>query len=607
MDRNTVTGLVLIFLVFLGWVYFTMPSQEEIQQRKARQDSIAAAKADTQKHQLAQKDTASTKAPPAKTAPDTSEKSKQQKVSPKTPTKKEVSESKSFFSQTNQQDTTTITIRTPLYHTTFTNTGAGPVAFTLQKYKTWDQHPVQLISNTDHSAYSLGFMTTQNMNVDTDHLLFKQITPGDSLNVEKGETKQLKYALIAGNNKRIVYTYTFHGDSYRVGLNISFEGLKNNVVGHTFDFGWKSELNLTEKNHQADAAKKAAYAYSGGEKEKLQISDPGHKKKVYSGSIQWISTRTKWFTQIIKPKSPTVNARLVADITKTDAAVNAYHYQSFVKSRIPDDGTAEFQMYLGPLSYHELVNYDQSTYDMVKIGYSFVHWFANPLVRHIIIPFFSFLGKYMNMGFVVILFAIAIKIVLWPLTHKSFRSMAAMPELQPKMNEIKEKYKDDQQKQQKAIMKMYKEGNVNPLGGCLPQLIQLPILYTLFFYIRNSIMLRQQSFLWANDLSVHDTLVHLPFHLPFIGAHISGFALLMAIAMGVQFKFTGGMGGGGGAGGMGKVMQYIFPVFMFVIFNNFAAALCLYYFFYNLVNLLQQVVIMKEMESKDEEIAKAPA
>jgi YidC/Oxa1 family membrane protein insertase len=593
-----------------------MPSKEEIQQRKARQDSIAAVKADSQAHHLAGRDTSKTKKLTAQSSADSAANTKPvQHTTTKTKREKTTYRQKpasnmGLFSKASQQDTSTITIQTPLYHTTFTNAGAGPVTFTLKKYKTWDEQPVQLISDsTSHSAYNVGFMTTQNLNVNTDQLLFKQITSGDSLDVKKGETKQLKYALKIGDNRQLIYTYTFYGDSYKIGLDISFKGLKNSIVDHSFDLGWNSALNLTEKNRKNDASEKAAYVYSGGEQEELQISEPGHKKKEYSGTIQWVATRTKWFTQIIKPKSPTVGAHLTADITKASAAVNPHHYQTFVKSRISDDNPASFELYLGPLSYQSLSKYDKSAFGMVKIGYSFMHWFANPLVRHIIIPFFSFLGKYMNMGIVIILFAIAIKLVLWPLTHKSFRSMAAMKELQPKMNEIKEKYKDDQQKQQKEIMKMYKEGNVNPLGGCLPQLLQLPILYTLFFYIRNSILLRQQSFLWAHDLSVPDTILHLPFHIPFLGADISGFALLMALAMGVQMKFTGGMGGaGGGAGGMGKMMQYIFPIFMFVFFNHLAAALCLYYFIYNLVNAIQQWVIMQEMEhGDDEKIVKATA
>ncbi len=604
-----------------------MPSQEEIQQRKARQDSIAAVKADSQAHHLASADTSrdssKTKKLTAQSSADSAANNSSvnseggQNTIPKTKGGKTNPQQRpalttGMFSKASVPDTSTITIQTPLYRTTFTNAGAGPLSFTLKKYKTWKKHYVQLISDlANHSAYDMSFMTTQNHHINTDHLLFKQVTGKDTLNVGKGETKQLKYALNVGKNKSIVYTYTFHGDSYQVDLDISFQGLRKNIVGSNVDFGWVSPLNLTEKNRKKDASNKAAYVYSGGEREQLKLEDPGHKKKEYNGTIQWAATRTQWFAQIIKPVSLTVGARLYGKITKAPKAYNNHHYKAFIKTKIADNDTTTFQMYIGPLSYHQLLSFDETAYGMVKIASSWTGWFINPLVRHIIIPFFSFMDKYMNMGIVIILFAIAVKLVLWPLTHKSFRSMAAMKEIQPQMSAIKEKYSDDQQKQQKEIMKLYKESGVNPLGGCLPMLLQLPILYALYDYISNSILLRGQSFLWANDLSVPDTILHLPFHIPFIGATISGFALLMALAMVVQVQFTGGMGGmgggGAGAGGMGKVMQYIFPLFLFVIFNNFAAGLALYYLIYNIANLLQQWFAFERMEHSDEKIAKAPA
>src|SRR5699024_9060344 len=164
-----------------------------------------------------------------------------------------------------------------------------------------------------------------------------------------------------------------------------------------FNFGWVPQLNLTEKDRQTDASMKSAYVFSGGEKERLKLDEPGHKNKVYGGTIQWVSTRTKWFTQIIKPQAPTISAHLTGDITQTTGVVNDHHYRAAVKAHIPSSGTASFQMYLGPLSYKHLSDFDESTYDMVKIGYSFMNWFSRPLVKYIIIPFFSFLGRYMGM------------------------------------------------------------------------------------------------------------------------------------------------------------------------------------------------------------------
>jgi YidC/Oxa1 family membrane protein insertase len=183
--------------------------------------------------------------------------------------------------------------------------------------------------------------------------------------------------------------------------------------------------------------------------------------------------------------------------------------------------------------------------------------------------------------------------------------MPAMKELQPKMQEIKEKYEDDPEKQQKATMKLYKEEGVNPLGGCLPNLLQLPILITLWRFFQNSILIRQQEFLWANDLSAPDYILSLPFEVPFLGDQLAGFVLLMTAAMMAQSKLTGGMGPGGGGGGAPggmnmKALQYIFPFMLLFIFNNFAAGLSLYYLIYNVVSIGQQLIIYRQMDKEKE-------
>ena len=188
--------------------------------------------------------------------------------------------------------------------------------------------------------------------------------------------------------------------------------------------------------------------------------------------------------------------------------------------------------------------------------------------------------------------------------------MAAMGELQPQMKEIQEKYKDNPQKQQKATMDLYRKNKVNPLGGCLPNLLQFPILITLWRYFQNSILIRQEEFLWASDLSAPDYIINLPFSIPFLGESIAGFVLLMTAAMMVQSKLTCGMSGGGGSSPMAgqmKMLQYIFPVMLLFIFNNFAAGLSLYYLIFNVLSIIQQFFIKRSLHGDKEgkEVAKA--
>jgi YidC/Oxa1 family membrane protein insertase len=168
--------------------------------------------------------------------------------------------------------------------------------------------------------------------------------------------------------------------------------------------------------------------------------------------------------------------------------------------------------------------------------------------------------------------------------------------MQPEMKALQDKYKDDPQKQQQELMKLYKKAKVNPLGGCLPMLLQLPILITLWEFVENSILLRQKSFLWVHDLSAPDVILHLPFTIPFFGNHISGLVLLMVASMAVQMKVSGQAAGGGAGGAQMKMMQYFMPVMMLFIFNNLSAGVNLYYVVYNVLSVIQQVMINKSMD-----------
>lgn len=593
MDRNTVTGLILIFVIMLAWFYFTMPTQEEIQRRQAEQamqDSIAAAQADTQQQQQVQ--------------PPDQEQAQQQPSHSLRSEDEEESQEMGMFKRAGVSDTTAFVVETPLYTVTFTNLGAGPAKFTFKEYETWDHQPVQIIGDTTRSAYSLGFLSNENYNIETDAILFEQVTTGNRMQLNEGETRELKYALNLENGGRIIYTYELNGDSYEMDLSIQFEGLERNIIGGTVDLGWKPRLRFTEKDRTQEAYQASAYVYAGGEMEQFIIEEAGRNEMNVNGNIDWVSTRTKFFAQVIEPTTPTDGALLIGEVSGAkDNPSTVHHYQSYIRSDIPEDGITEYRMYIGPLAYSQLKQFDPVAYDMVDVGYFWMRWFSDPLVRYLIIPYFGFVGNFMNYGLAIILFAVLIKLVLYPLTKKSYKSMAAMKELQPQMKEIQEKYKDNPQKQQEATLKLYKKAKVNPLGGCLPNLLQFPILITLWRFFQNSILIRQQEFLWASDLSAPDYILSLPFSIPFLGDQLAGFVLLMTGAMVFQSKLTGGMSAGGGAGagaGQMKALQYMLPVMLLFIFNNFAAGLSLYYLIYNVVSIGQQLMINKQIHKEKE-------
>tara|TARA_B100000575_G_scaffold74290_1_gene57914 strand:+ start:21934 stop:23733 length:1800 start_codon:yes stop_codon:yes gene_type:complete len=494
-----------------------------------------------------------------------------------------------------------ITIDTPLYKAIFTNKGAGPTQFTLKKHVNWAGTPVQMIGDTTLSAYNLGFLSTENYNVETQRILFEAENLASNILVLTGESRSLSYRLNVPNGGALRYTYTFFSDSYEINLRVEYIGIQEYILGRSVDFGFTSPLNFTERDKVQEALATSAYLYAGGELERLKVDNPdennGYNELNINGMVEWVATKTKFFAQLIQPIHNTEGALLVGQINgKVDQPTTDHAYQAMVNSDIPTNGTQEYQLYIGPTKYADMKSFNEHAFDMVEVGYGWLRWFSDPFVRFIVIPFFNIMGGFIsNYGVLVIIFAITVKLVLSPLTFKSYKSMAAMKELQPQMKDLQEKYKSDPQKQQKATMDLYRKNKVNPLGGCLPMLLQFPILITLWLFFQNSILLRQESFLWANDLSAPDFIINLPFGIPFLGDQIGGFVILMSLSMGLQSRLTGGASGGGAASGVMaqnmKIMQYILPIMMLFIFNRFASGLSLYYLIFNVLSIVQQYYI----------------
>lgn len=585
----------------LGWFYFTLPSEEEIaEQRRERmiQDSLVSIEQFEINENLNNglNSTASSSTVQNETA-----ESKSKIVT------------SGMFSEGQDSIQTNFVIETPRYSAVFTNLGAGPVSFTLKDHQTWDGKLIQMIGDTTRSAYNTGFLTTENYNVDTNTLFFQQLTYGSSLALEENETEELSYALDLGDGRQLIYTYTFYGGKYEIDLDIRFIGIREYVIGRAIDFGWLAPLRFTEKDPIQEALATTSYLYSGGELEQLKVTNfdekNGYEEQNVNGNVDWVATKTKFFSQIIKPETETDGAYLTGQITgEADDASTEHLYTSTITADIPSDGTVSLALYIGPMRYNDVKGFDDHAFDMVKVSYDLLRWFSDPFVRFVVIPFFNFFSGFIsNYGILVIIFATVVKLILSPLTIRSYKSMAAMRELQPQIKEIQDKYKNDPQKQQKATMDMYRKNKVNPLGSCLPMLLQFPIIITLWQFFQNSIILRQKEFLWVSDLSAPDYILNLPFSIPFLGDQLAGFVLLMTISMVFQSKLTMANSAGGGASNpmaqQMKIMQYFLPIMLLVVFNNFASGLSLYYLIFNVLSIFQQLYINKS--THDAAVAKA--
>lgn len=574
MDRNVVIATVLIALIMLVWLMWLapQPAVEPI----VPDDSLTV-------------DTS------AVSRPDLVE-----EAEPEVPS--EVTDS--LIAGARQGEEAFITVESELYQARLSTKGATLVSFVLKEYTQFDQQtPVQLVNRSEEGALGIVFTTPANHVVDTRALFFTPDYEDETLVVEDAP-RELTFEARLGEGI-IRQIYTFHPDNYEVELRVEEVGSEVLATGGGYELVWYGGIPFTEGNPEDEARHAGAYARSGGEVEYIDLNKAEADAQQLSGNVSWVAVKNKYFTSVIMPQQDTRGAEIEGERVGSLEEGNLWKdYSVRLSMQPPAEEPDHFRMYLGPIEYYRITDYGVGLYDMVDYGWDFFEVITRPLAKFIFIPLFTFLGNILkNYGLAIIVFSILMKIVLYPLTKSSYKNMARMRELQPKMEAIKEKYPDNPQKQQEAMMKMYKETGVNPLGGCLPMLLQWPVLIALYQFIPQSLELRQASFLWAEDLSAPDVILNLPFTIPFYGDFVAGFTLLMGLSMIVQMRIQSQPS----TNAQAKVMMYVMPVMLFMIFNRFASGLSLYYLVYNIVTAIQQQFINKSTEKHAAETGKGAA
>jgi YidC/Oxa1 family membrane protein insertase len=381
------------------------------------------------------------------------------------------------------------------------------------------------------------------------------------------------------------------------------------IADNEFDIVWNSGIRFVEFNSVDEANYANASVYYGGEQVKIDAASVGDEEpsnESFSGRVEWLTMRNKYFAAILAPEnSDMVDGAFVEGVSRPLEHNGIYELYNARLEMMYDPGvksTYNFMLYLGPVDYGILESYGETFTKVVDFG-SFLGltFIVRPIAEYILLPLFKFLHSFIpNYGFVIIVFSIIIKIVLFPLTKKSYQSMKRMQQLQPKIKELKEKYKDDQQKQNSETMKLYSKYGVNPAGGCLPLLLQMPIFVALWGMFQTAIDLRQQPFiLWIQDLSTPDIIYHLPFTIPFVGIDkIAGLALLMGTTTFFQQKMSV-------KDPSQKAMVYMMPVFLTLLFMSFPSGLNLYYFMFNVLSIGQQYLINKGKQEELKPVDKA--
>ena len=582
LDRNALIGILLMSLLVGVWMIYTAPSQEDVARQQAAADSVAAVQA---------------AAPPdadAEIGPDTDA------VEALTPP------TDSAFAAAGQAPGREITVRTDRYVATFSSRGGTLVGFRLLGFDhATTTENVELVSDAA-GALGLEFLPAQGGTVDTRTLAFTPVVAGerfagDSLRATDAPAELAFETRVPGEGGRpgaIRLVYSFSPDSYDVGLRVEAVGTDVLARGG-YDLTWNGALPLAEEDPRGETAQAGAYLRSGGETESIHLSEAGEAEPIVrTGAVDWVAVKTKFFIAAVIPTAPT--AAQGAELTGQqvgEAGDSGFGQDFSARLEMPDLASGQAQaltLYLGPLELRRLAAY--GLYDTVDFGFG--GFITRPIARYIIAPLFALLSSFIaSYGLVIILFALIVKLALWPLTSASYRSAAKMRELQPELAALKESYPDDPQKQQEGMMRLYRERGVNPLGGCLPMLLQYPILIALWRFFQSTLVLRGEPFLWAQDLSAPDVILSLPFRIPAYGDYVAGFTLLMAGSMLLSMKLSQPAASGPQAGQQ-KVLLYMMPVIFLFFFNGFPSGLSLYYLAFNLFSVVQQRIVNKQVHDQ---------
>ena len=387
---------------------------------------------------------------------------------------------------------------------------------------------------------------------------------------------------------------------------LSFIGMNQlaDDVTDTYSTYWKFYVPRLEKGYDNEKRySKLDYLFPGEDKPEAIAAGKDDSERI-SSRVEWFAFQQQFFSAIMTPATPfnsadfTVNYYSAEEYTQSG---NLMVCKAELKSSF-DKGVETVviptEFYFGPNDYRTLKGYDRHYEKIIPLGGWMVAWFN----RLVIIPVFDFLGKFIsNYGIVILILTLLIKLLLTPLTTKSYKSSAKMQILKPEIDKLNEKYpkQEDAMKKQQAMMNLYQKAGVSPMGGCLPMLLQMPILFAMFRFFPASIELRQQKFLWADDLSAYDSIVEFGRNLPLIGDHISLFALLMALSMFVYSKMSSAQMADGGMPGMKFMSLYLMPIMMFFICNNLSSALSYYYLLSNLITMAMTWYIRKYIVTED--------
>lgn len=599
MDKKSIIGIGLIFAILVVFSLINQPSKEEIAAAQQKKDSIAQVEAqrvfDQQKfldEQAAQQNLALT----------TDTASRNQAIQAR------IDEFGIFGSAAIGEEEFS-TLENNQIKVTFSNKGGSIYSVELKDFQTHDSLPLVLFDGPE-TSFGLNFFS-QNRSIQTDQLYFKQLGGRKNITVSGPEVKKGDEGKIKANlenpggkesvtfrlevepGKFIEYVYTLEYNSFLVDFDMNIQGMNQYIAANQsyLNFTWAFDVPRQEKYSKFGEDRYTNITYKFYEDEVDNLDQNKSDEENLTTRVKWIGFKQLFFSSTLIADKSFANAQVRQD--KYEYENNKDYLGNFTADiALPYGGTAKetvgMQFFFGPNHYQTLKQYGIDMERQVYLGYVVIR----QVNQYLIIPVFNFLRRFIdNFGIIILLLTILIKTVLFPFTYKSFMSQAKMRALKPEIDEINGKFgKDKAMEKQQATMALYKKAGVNPMGGCLPMVLQMPILFAMFFFFPTSIELRGQSFLWATDLSTYDSILNLPFTIPFYGDHISLFCLLMTVTTIISTKLSQSAATSQGMPGM-QTMMYIMPVMFLFLLNNYPSGLSYYYFLANLITIGQTYLI----------------
>lgn len=567
MDKNTITGLVLIGILLVGFSFLSRPSEEQIAAQKRYYDSIAVVQ--QQEEALRAKTEAALANEKEETAADSAS---------------------LFFSATKGKEAFT-TIQNNLVEITLDNKGGRVYSALLKNYMGQDKKPVVLFNGSDASM-NFNFYNKKGA-LQTKDFYFEAVNKTDS---------SVTMRLAADSASYIDFIYTLKPDNYLMSFVIKATGMDGKLAASTnyVDISWSQRARQIEKgytyeNRLADLT----YKYTGDDVDNLSASKDDEKS--VSERLDWIAFKNQFFSSVFIANQDFDKVNVKSRMEKQGSGY-IKDYSAEMNTFFDPTGkqATDMYFYFGPNHYKTLKALDKGRDDkweldnLVYLGWPLIRW----INKFITINVFDWLSGWgLSMGIVLLILTIIVKIAVYPATWKTYMSSAKMRVLKPKIDEINKKYpkQEDAMKKQQEVMSLYSQYGVSPMGGCLPMLLQFPILMALFMFVPSAIELRQQSFLWADDLSTYDAFITFPFHIPFLGNHLSLFCLLMTVTNILNTKFTMQQQDTGAQPQMAamKWMMYLMPVMFLFVLNDYPSGLNYYYFISTLISVGTMIVLRK--------------